>query len=113
VADKARHERPPVIDRGLQAERTRLAWSRTALAFGAVGALMLHSGMSTGDRLHELPGLVGLGSAAATYLLGVIRYDATTRKVPRGQPMTSAGSVRTLTALTALTVVFALMLIAR
>jgi uncharacterized membrane protein YidH (DUF202 family) len=113
VAEKPRRDRPPVIDSGLQAERTRLAWSRTALAFGAVGALMLHSGMSTGNRLHELPGLIALSSAAGTYLLGVFRYHATTRKVPRGQPMTSAGSIRTLTALTALTVVLALVLITR
>ena len=113
MADKPRRERPPVIDSGLQAERTRLAWSRTALSFAAVGALMLHTGMSTGNRLHELPGLIALCSAAATYLLGVSRYHVTTRKVPREQPMTSAGSVRTLTALTALTVVLALVLITR
>ena len=102
-----------MLDGGLQAERTRLAWSRTALSFAAVGALMLHTGMSTGNRLHELPGLIALCSAAATYLLGVSRYHGTTRKVPREQPMTSAGSVRTLTALTALTVVLALVLITK
>jgi uncharacterized membrane protein YidH (DUF202 family) len=113
VAEKLRRDRPPVIDSGLQAERTRLAWSRTALAFAAVGALMLHSGMSTGNRLNQLPGLIALCSAAGTYLLGVGRYHATTRKVPRQQPMTSAGSVRTLTALTTLTVVLALVLITR
>jgi uncharacterized membrane protein YidH (DUF202 family) len=111
VADKARHERPPVIDRGLQAERTRLAWSRTALSFAAVGALMLHSGMSKGDRLDELPGVIALCSAAATYLLGVGRYHTTNHNVARDLPMTSAGSVRTLTALTALTVVLALVLV--
>ena len=100
-----------MLDPGLQAERTRLAWSRTALSFGAVGALLLHTGMSTGNRLHELPGLVALCSAASTYLLGVGRYHATNRKVASGQPMTSAGAVRTLAALTALTVVVALVLI--
>jgi uncharacterized membrane protein YidH (DUF202 family) len=102
-----------VLDSGLQAERTRLAWSRTALSFAAVGALMLHSGLSTGGRLDELPGLIALCSAAATYLLGVSRYHATNRNVARELPMTSAGSVRTLAALTALTVVLALALITR
>ena len=102
-----------MLDRGLQAERTRLAWSRTALSFAAVGALMMHTGMSTGNRLHELPGLIAVCSAAATYLLGVSRYHGTTHKVRREQPMTSAGSVRTLTALTALTVVLALVLITK
>jgi uncharacterized membrane protein YidH (DUF202 family) len=100
-----------VLDRGLQAERTRLAWSRTALSFAAVGALLLHNAITTGDRLRGVPGLIALCSAAAAYLLGVSRYHATNRNVPREQSMTSAGAVRTLTALTALTVVVALVLI--
>jgi uncharacterized membrane protein YidH (DUF202 family) len=101
-----------VLDRGLQAERTRLAWSRTALSFAAVGALLLHNGLTTGDPMHGLPGVIALSSAAATYLLGVGRYHATNRRVPRGQSMTSVGSVRAITALTALTVAVALVLIA-
>lgn len=100
-----------MLDSGLQAERTRLAWSRTALAFAGVGALLLHAGASTGDRLQELPGLIALCFAAVTYLLGVGRYHATPRNVAREQPMTSAGSVRLLTALTTLTAILALVLI--
>jgi uncharacterized membrane protein YidH (DUF202 family) len=110
VAEERRGDRRPVLDRGLQAERTRLAWSRTALAFAAVGALMLHSAWSTHNRLHALPGIIALCSAAATYLLGVGRYHATNHKVARELPMTSAGAIRTLTALTAVTVVLALVL---
>jgi uncharacterized membrane protein YidH (DUF202 family) len=97
-----------VLDRGLQAERTRLAWSRTALAFAAVGALMLHSGMSTGESRDAVPGVIALCSAAATYLLGVGRYHTTNQKVAHNQSVAPAGAVRTLTALTALTVVLAL-----
>jgi len=111
VAEKPRRDRQPVLDRGLQAERTRLAWSRTALSFAAVGALLLHIGTSPGHRLQELPGLLALCSAAATYLLGVGRYHATHRNVLREQPMTSAGSVRTLAGLTTLTAVLVLILI--
>jgi len=111
VAEKPRRDRQPVLDRGLQAERTRLAWSRTALSFAAVGALLLHIGTSPGHRLHELPGLLALCSAAATYLLGVGRYHATHRSVLREQPMTSASSVRTLAGLTTLTAVLVLILI--
>jgi uncharacterized membrane protein YidH (DUF202 family) len=108
VADRPQ----PVLDSGLQAERTRLAWSRTALSFAAVGALLLHNGLSRGDPVYGLPGIIALCFAAATYLLGVGRYHATNRRVPRGQSMTSVGSVRTLTVLTALTVVVALILMA-
>lgn len=111
MAEKFRRDRQPVLDRGLQAERTRLAWSRTALSFAAVGALLLHIGTSPGHRLQELPGLLALCSAAATYLLGVGRYHATLRNVLREQPMTSAGSVRTLAGLTTLTAVLVLILI--
>lgn len=111
MAEQPRRDRQPVLDRGLQAERTRLAWSRTALSFAAVGALLLHIGTSPGHRLQELPGLLALCSAAATYLLGVGRYHATHRNVIREQPMTSAGSVRTLAGLTTLTAVLVLILI--
>lgn len=97
-----------MLDSGLQAERTRLAWSRTALAFGAVGALMLHAGLDTGRPMDALPGVIAICSAAATYLLGVGRYHATNRRITRKMAVASAGSVRTLTALTAMTVVLAL-----
>ncbi len=111
MREHRRRDPQQVLDRGLQAERTRLAWSRTALSFAAVGALLLHANASTGYRLQELPGLLALCSAAVTYLLGVGRYHATPRNVSREQPMTSAGSVRLLAALTTLTAVLALALI--
>ncbi len=111
MAEKSRRDPQQVLDRGLQAERTRLAWSRTALSFAAVGALLLHANASTGYRLQELPGLLALCSAAATYLLGVGRYHATPRNAARDRPVTSAGSVRALAVLTTLTAVLALVLI--
>ncbi|MBM7772311.1 uncharacterized membrane protein YidH (DUF202 family) [Actinokineospora baliensis] len=48
-------------DRGLQSERTRLAWGRTALACAAVGALLLHGA----------EGAVGLAAGAVTLLCAV------------------------------------------
>ena len=111
MAERSRRDPQPVLDRGLQAERTRLSWSRTALSFAAVGALLLHANASTGYRLQELPGLLALCSAAATYLLGVGRYHATPRNAARDRPVTSAGSVRALAVITTLTAVLALVLI--
>lgn len=72
---------------------------------------MLHNAMMTGGRLNSLPGFVTLCCAASTYLIGVGRYHATTRKVPRGISTTSTGTVRTVTALAVLTVVLTLVLI--
>ena len=111
MTEKPRRSRQRVLDLGLQSERTRLAWSRTALSFAAVGALLLHTGTSMGNRLQELPGLLALCSAAATYLLGVSRYHATPRNLSRDQPINSAGSVRVLAVLTVLTTVLALVLL--
>ncbi len=111
MRENRRRDPQQVLDRGLQSERTRLSWSRTALSFAAVGALLLHTGLSTARVLLELPGLLALCSAAVAYLLGVGRYHATPRNVLREQPMTSAGSVRILAGLTTLTAVLVLILI--
>lgn len=64
-------------DGGLQHERTRLAWGRTALSFAGVGALLLHIGDRSHTPLREVPGVVTLCAAAAIYVLGTYRYRAT------------------------------------
>jgi uncharacterized membrane protein YidH (DUF202 family) len=49
-------------DPGLARERTRLAWSRTAIAFGAVGAVML--------RQDLVAGLIVMAMAPLVWWLG-------------------------------------------
>jgi uncharacterized membrane protein YidH (DUF202 family) len=51
------------LDPGLAAERTRLAWARTAIAFGAVGGAML--------RREPVAGLVVLAMTPVIWALGL------------------------------------------
>jgi uncharacterized membrane protein YidH (DUF202 family) len=52
----------PDEDRGLARERTSLAWTRTALSFGAVGGVIVKS--------HAVIGLIVLGCAPVIWQLG-------------------------------------------
>ena len=81
-------------DEGLQAERTAMAWQRTALGLGGVSALLLHD---TGGRLlATLPGLVGLGVATLLLVLTEVRYEQTVRRVASGRHTAASGQVLTL-----------------
>ncbi|MTV24797.1 DUF202 domain-containing protein [Nitriliruptoraceae bacterium ZYF776] len=62
-------EDPP----GLQAERTALAWDRTALALAANGALLVRAG-SDGLEVARVVGFVLLALAGAGLLVGRRRY---------------------------------------
>jgi uncharacterized membrane protein YidH (DUF202 family) len=53
-------------DRGLARERTSLAWTRTALSFGAVGGVVL--------KREIVPGLILLAVAPAIYVVGRLAY---------------------------------------
>jgi|SRR5579859_1055695 len=53
---------PEDADPGLARERTRLAWTRTTIAFAAVGAAML--------RKEVIPGLIVLATTPLIYVAG-------------------------------------------
>jgi len=56
-------------DPGLARERTDLAWTRTAISFAALGAVMLRSNPAVGATV--------LAAAAAVWLLGRLSAAAT------------------------------------
>ena len=64
---------PEDVDPGLARERTRLAWARTAIAFTALGAVIL--------RRELIPGLMVLAMTPLIWAVGRFASHA-----PRGQP---------------------------
>ncbi len=73
----------PSHDPGLQAERTAMAWERTALGVAAVSALLLHD--TGASLLAKLPGTLGLGVALLLLVATELRYAHTVRQVGVGR----------------------------
>jgi Domain of unknown function (DUF202) len=70
-AGDPRHMDPEEPDPGLAADRTRLAWARTAIAFAAVGGLALRNDV-----------IIGLVTLAATPLVWVLGALASRETLP-------------------------------
>jgi uncharacterized membrane protein YidH (DUF202 family) len=70
-ADRTSADDPEDLDPGLARERTRLAWARTAIAFAAVGAVVV--------RKDVIDGLVVLAGAPLIWAIG---HFAVLRKRP-------------------------------
>ncbi|HEX8886950.1 MAG TPA: DUF202 domain-containing protein [Noviherbaspirillum sp.] len=64
------HNAPSSYDPGLQAERTALAWSRTAFAFLVNALLWLRAGLADDDSMLLLFGLALLALAAGFHICG-------------------------------------------
>ncbi|HSA53271.1 MAG TPA: DUF202 domain-containing protein [Yinghuangia sp.] len=80
------------IDPGLQPERTRLAWSRTSLAFLANGGLMLHAGHDA-DWVWLLPGSAVIAVSGLVYAAGEARYRRVGAAVRENEPVTGSALV--------------------
>lgn len=67
---------PEDLDPGLARERTRLAWARTAIAFAAVGAVILRREVIIGGLVIAMTPVVW----AAGHVAGPVRHPARQRR---------------------------------
>ena len=72
----------PVGDVGLQAERTSIAWERTALTLTVFSALVLHA--ANRQTLGQVPGAVGVAVALWLLVAAERRYSVSVRRVQDG-----------------------------
>jgi uncharacterized membrane protein YidH (DUF202 family) len=78
-----------MTDRGAQAQRTGLAWQRTALAAGACTLLLLHSASLRSWGAATVPAIVAGCAAVALALAGRHRE----RRLRRPGPPPAAGNL--------------------
>ncbi|WP_406299412.1 DUF202 domain-containing protein [Embleya sp. NBC_00888] len=91
------------LDPGLQPERTRMAWSRTSLAFVANGALLVHAGHVPDRWWFMLPGCAVMAAGLTVYVVGLLRHRQVDRAVRAGGAVCGDRAIRA-TLLTAVSV---------
>lgn len=83
---------PPIVDRGGQAERTRLSWNRTGLAIAVISALMLRDDSS--PLLARTPALMMLFVALGCFWYANRRYQAINDAVRNARSLPFATHIR-------------------
>ena len=74
---------PELFDRGLQLERTLLAWRRTCLALATAIALVVKLLAFESDAVTVLVAVFGLAVPAVAWLLAARRYRSAHRRLTR------------------------------
>ncbi|HEY1633931.1 MAG TPA: DUF202 domain-containing protein [Acidimicrobiales bacterium] len=78
---------PDEPDRGLATERTALAWTRSALALAAIGALAVRRGAQGDLPAVAYPvGALLFGAAVALWMLGASIYNRRVARTDAGDP---------------------------
>lgn len=95
-----------ILDRGGQAERTRLSWNRTGLALAVNAALLVHTG--SGSLARHVPALLMLLVALGCFLFAARRYRSINAAVRAERTVAGLAHTRVLAALSVLPAVIAL-----
>ena len=98
------------IHPGLQVERTTLAWLRTALAFGAVSALLLHTG--DGSPWVVAPAVIGILMALALLLLSHKHHNRALRLIRANRSPMAPTLIATVSAGTTMLTIITVFLLA-
>lgn len=101
------------IARGVQPERTALAWSRTLVLVAAINGVIALNGLLTGENLARLalPCAVGALALAAAPYLSHRRLRAIHADLAAGQSVVSLRPMVALTAVAAALSAFALVVV--
>lgn len=85
--DPRRGDPRTIYDRGMQQERTALAWDRTALAMIVGGALFVRAGQPPYHAPRHLPGILMIVLGAVVLVLSFERYERRDVRLRGGGPV--------------------------